>query len=280
MQAAAAAAEAVRAAASLAEDHAQAAEAAARLALELDETIETAKNRKINSVKRKHGMEKIIMEYNQPIRKIKKEEDQIILSTVNVLCEKGNHSSPCFCGMNMDDLNSQREYQSVTRLPFRKTEPESWVHDPKGESYGIKFSVNKNIKFHGVGLLVCEDIERVGVRLFPFYGKKIRTLRTDDGQYHNVKKSDRTVPLKFKNPISLDSDRVYLIGLGLVGGASIVGHGGKEVVTGGRQEVVTGGRQGNVVFKFENWEYDFQNKTTINRTTVEKGLINQIFFEL
>ena len=166
-----------------------------------------------------------------------------------------------------------KKFYTVNRLPYRKIETESWAHHSKGEKHRIRFCASENIDFLGVGLLVCEDIERVTVTLLHQLEQREDHSVLATGEFHNVKKSCSTVTLKLTKPLSLSCDRIYLLVVNLFGGASIVGHGGEEFITVERgQRGEPGDLGGNVLFKFEDFKQD--------KTTVEKGVIEKIFFHL
>ena len=156
----------------------------------------------------------------------------------------------------------------VHRLPFRKTEKEHWEHASTGEKHRIKFSVSENILFTGLGFLVAKSIDRVNLTVsHQLEGRHDHSSLITEPPFLNVGSSKSTVVLKLKKPLALSCDRIYLLTVTLHGGASIVGHGGEEFIS-----VARGGDKGDVLFKFENYKED--------KTDVEKGVIEKIFFEL
>ena len=156
----------------------------------------------------------------------------------------------------------------VHRLPFKKTEKEYWEHAETGEKHRIKFSTSENIVLTGLGFLVAKSIDRVTITVcHQLKGRTDHSPITTGEDFWNVKSSKSSVILKLKKPLPLTCDRIYLLTVNLHGGASIVGHGGEEFIS-----VARSGDKEDVLFKFESYKEE--------RTDVEKGVIEKIYFEL
>ena len=156
----------------------------------------------------------------------------------------------------------------IHRLPFRKTEKEHWEHATSGEKHRIKFSTSENILLTGLGFLVAKTIDRVNITvLYQIEGRSDHSVLLSEPPFFNVESSNSSVVLKLKKPLPLNCDRIYLLVVTLFGGASIVGHGGEEFIS-----VVRCGDKADILFKFESYKEE--------RTDVEKGVIEKIYFEL
>ena len=135
-----------------------------------------------------------------------------------------------------------------------KTEKDFWNHDFQGEKHRIKFCASEDIILTGLGFLVT-------------MGRHDHSPLTTGEDFYNVRSSKSTVALKLQKPLSLSCDKIYLLSVNLHGGASIVGRGGAEFVG-----VDRGGDKPDVLFKFETYKEE--------RTNVEKGVIEKIYFDL
>ena len=155
------------------------------------------------------------------------------------------------------------------RLPYRTTTSEIWTHfSGPGEKHRILFNASENIDLLGLGLLVAKKIDKVIVNI---------SQPKDKGQYRliynenfeNVPSSDSTTILQFGKSVPVSSEKIYLIGLTMIGGASVVGHGGEEFV------IVEKDCGKTILLKFDDYKHkdDVQGQTT----DVEKGVIEKLY---
>ena len=117
-------------------------------------------------------------------------------------------------------------------------------------------------------MLVAKKIDKVIVNI---------SQPKDKGQYRliynenfeNVPSSDSTTILQFGKSVPVSSEKIYLIGLTMIGGASVVGHGGEEFV------IVEKDCGKTILLKFDDYKHkdDVQGQTT----DVEKGVIEKLY---
>ena len=154
----------------------------------------------------------------------------------------------------------------VHRLPLKRTE-KCLIH-----KHRLKFCASEDITLTGLGFLVAKNIDRVTITVSHRLEDRYNPITAGE-DFWNVSSSDSTVILRWRKPLPLTCDKIYLLSVTLHGGASIVGHGGEEFITVERgQRGEPGDLGGNVLFKFEDFKQD--------KTTVEKGVIEKIFFHL
>ena len=155
------------------------------------------------------------------------------------------------------------------RLPVHSTRSELWNHD--GEKHRLLFNASENVELVGIGLLVAEKMTRVTVNI---------SQPIENGQYSVIYKKDfydvqpsyfrTTNYLKFSQNIAISSEKIYLIVLTMIGGASVVGYGGEEFV------IIKKDCGKNILLKFEEYKHkdNIQGKTT----NVEMGILEKLYF--
>ena len=162
-------------------------------------------------------------------------------------------------------VNPMKESCFVPRLPL--SSPSVWQHSDK-EKHRILINASRDVSLTAVGLSVATTVDKVTVNISMkhqgFYKENIF-----QENFYNVDTSNQVV--KFRNPILLSCDHIYLIILTMVGGASRVGEGGEEFVT-----VRTNDGE-DVLFKFE--EYKHKDDVPGQTTDVEKGLMERLYFK-
>jgi len=166
------------------------------------------------------------------------------------------------------------------RLPDRD-QGEVWKHCEQ-ESHRVMFCASDNIVLRGIGLLVTSPIRKVVMDILHkprnvyglFYSQHFKNVQSCAP---TAGVGVGSAVLSFSKPVKLSCDRIYLLDITVEGGASLAAAGGEEFVSVAVPR--PGGGNMDILFKFEDYEgstgYDSEH-----RTSVEKGLVDRLFFQL
>jgi len=181
---------------------------------------------------------------------------------------------------NFAQKSLEKSLSVCQRLPDTD-QREVWKHCEQ-ETHRVMFCASDNIVLRGVGLLVTSPIRKVVMDILHkprnvyglFYSQHFKNVQSCAP---TAGVGVGSAVLSFNKPVKLSCDRIYLLDITVEGGASLAAAGGEEFVSVAVPR--PGGGKMDILFKFEDYEegtgYDSEH-----RTSVEKGLVDRLFFQL